>query len=75
MNPTGGAALATAGVGDVLTGIIAGFLARGLGAFEAAAAGAWLHTAPSPTASPRRSGRAWWRADLVGGLPPTLAWL
>ena len=43
LNPTGGAALATAGSGDVLTGIIAGFLARGLDAFRAAAAAAWVH--------------------------------
>jgi NAD(P)H-hydrate epimerase len=43
INPTGGAELATAGSGDALTGIIAGFLARGAGAFEAAAAGAWVH--------------------------------
>jgi NAD(P)H-hydrate epimerase len=43
LNPTGGTELATAGSGDALTGIIAGFLARGAGAFEAAAAGAWVH--------------------------------
>lgn len=35
--------LATAGSGDVLAGFITGLLARGLGAFDAACTGAWLH--------------------------------
>jgi len=35
--------LASAGTGDVLSGVIAALLAKGLDPFEAAYAGAWLH--------------------------------
>jgi NAD(P)H-hydrate repair Nnr-like enzyme with NAD(P)H-hydrate dehydratase domain len=40
---TGDARLATAGTGDVLSGIIGALLARGVAPFDAAASGAWLH--------------------------------
>jgi NAD(P)H-hydrate epimerase len=41
--PTGGQALASAGTGDVLTGVITGFLAQGLKPLEAAIVGVYLH--------------------------------
>jgi ADP-dependent NAD(P)H-hydrate dehydratase / NAD(P)H-hydrate epimerase len=43
VNVTGSPVLATAGTGDVLTGMIGGLLARGVAPTESAAAGAYLH--------------------------------
>jgi len=43
LNPTGTPALATAGTGDVLTGIIATLLAQGLAPVDAGRAGAFWH--------------------------------
>jgi ADP-dependent NAD(P)H-hydrate dehydratase / NAD(P)H-hydrate epimerase len=43
VNPTGTSALATAGTGDVLTGIIATLLSGGLAPLDAARAGAFWH--------------------------------
>jgi NAD(P)H-hydrate epimerase len=43
VNPTGGPALATAGTGDVLSGAIAAFLARGVKPADAAVLAAYVH--------------------------------
>ncbi|MCJ7595371.1 MAG: NAD(P)H-hydrate dehydratase [Desulfobacterales bacterium] len=43
VNPTGNPALASGGTGDVLTGLIAGFLARRWPVAQAAVAGVYLH--------------------------------
>ena len=43
VNSTGDVALATAGTGDVLSGVIGALLSRGMDACEAARAGAWVH--------------------------------
>lgn len=43
VNSSGNSAMAKAGTGDVLTGIIAGLLALGLEESDAAALGVWLH--------------------------------
>jgi len=43
INPTGGPGLATAGSGDLLTGLIVSLIAQGLTAEEAAVTGAFIH--------------------------------
>jgi NAD(P)H-hydrate epimerase len=72
LNPTGGAALATAGSGDVLTGMIAGFLARGMAPFAAAAAAAWVHGRAADRLL-EMNGPGFVASDLIGEIPPTLS--
>jgi ADP-dependent NAD(P)H-hydrate dehydratase / NAD(P)H-hydrate epimerase len=43
VNSTGEIALATAGTGDVLSGVIGALLSRGMDPYEAARTGAWAH--------------------------------
>jgi ADP-dependent NAD(P)H-hydrate dehydratase / NAD(P)H-hydrate epimerase len=43
VNSTGNIALATAGTGDILSGVIGALLSRGMDAYEAARTGAWVH--------------------------------
>jgi NAD(P)H-hydrate epimerase len=73
VNPTGSEALATAGTGDVLTGIVAGFLARGAPAFAAAAAAAWVHGAAADRVRAVTGPSGLVASDLLGEIAPTLA--
>jgi NAD(P)H-hydrate epimerase len=68
MVTTGDARLATAGTGDVLSGIIGALLAQRVRPFHAAAAGAWLHGQAA------RSSPAWGMVagDLADHLPAVL---
>ncbi len=43
INPTGNPALASGGMGDVLTGLISGLIAQGLSGLDSAKLGAYLH--------------------------------
>ncbi len=56
INPTGNPALATAGTGDVLSGITGALIAQGWPAWEATLAAVWLHGKAADTLAVRHHG-------------------
>ena len=69
INQTGSSALAKAGSGDVLTGIISGLIAQGLSPFEAACKGAYLHGLSGEEAAKDLSEYCVLASDLIEYLP------
>jgi ADP-dependent NAD(P)H-hydrate dehydratase len=68
-NTTGNPGMATAGSGDVLTGIIAALVAQGLAAWEAARLGVHLHGLAGDIAARELTQAAMTARDLVQHLP------
>lgn len=64
--------LATAGTGDVLSGVLGAFLAKGLGALEAAAAAVYAHSLAGREASERRGADQMIAGDVIDALPAVL---
>lgn len=70
--PTGNPGMATAGTGDVLTGMIVGLLAQGVPAWEAACAATYFHGSAGDLAA-RQLGQAGMLAsDLIAQIPYAL---
>ena len=69
-NSTGNPAMAAGGMGDVLTGTIAGLLAQGLSLFDAASAGVYLHGLAGDLAA--KSDRGLLAHELGDALPSAI---
>ena len=68
-NPTGNAGMATAGSGDVLTGILTGLLARGYKPQDACIVGTWLHGMAGDLAAQELGEESLIASDIIRYLP------
>ena len=73
INPTGNVGMATAGSGDVLTGVIAALLARGARPFSAACGGTFWHGHAGDLAARTKSRPSLLSGDICEALGP--AWM
>ncbi len=72
VNPTGNPGMATQGMGDVLTGVVAALMAQGIGAFEATGLAAWVHGVAGDRVAGRLGARGMTAGDVVEALPESL---
>ncbi len=73
INITGNAGMATAGMGDLLAGVVGGLLAQGLGPTEAALAAVFLHGAAGDLAAEEIGPAGIVAGDLLPRLPRVIA--
>ncbi|MBC6410943.1 MAG: NAD(P)H-hydrate dehydratase [Ekhidna sp.] len=71
-NPSGNPVLATAGSGDVLTGIIGAFLANGLEPFEALRLGVYVHGSSGDVLKENKAGLGMMASDIIERIPDAL---
>lgn len=67
--PTGNPGMATAGTGDVLTGMVVGMLAQGVPAWEAACAATFLHGSAGDLAAQTLGQAGMVAGDLIAQIP------
>lgn len=75
LNSTGNGGMATAGAGDVLTGIIVALLARGYTTVEAALLGTYLHGLAGDIAASAKGEESLIATDIIEALPKAFSTL
>lgn len=73
--PHGDPGMATAGTGDVLTGIIGGFLAQGLDTYTAASLGVAVHGLAGESVAAKKGSQGMIATDLIKELPSIFKYL
>ncbi len=71
-NSTGNPGMATAGCGDVLTGIVAALVGQGMRSFDATALGVYLHGAAGDLAVEKFGTRSLIATDVIENLPTAI---
>ena len=72
VNSTGSAGMATAGSGDVLSGMIAAFLGQGLTGFEAAKYAVYLHGLAGDLAAKEKTQISMIASDIIAKIPEAI---
>lgn len=72
VNNTGNPGMATAGIGDVLTGMISAFLAQGIAPLDAATLGTHLHGVAGDLAAGEKGEAGLLASDLIEKIPDAL---
>lgn len=72
INNTGNSGMATAGSGDVLTGIIGGFIAQGLESFDAARLAVYLHGLAGDLAAKEKTEYSLIASDILKYIPKAI---
>ncbi len=73
VNPFAVPALATAGTGDILSGVIAGLIAQGLDGYAAAVVATHVHALAGEIAADRVGARGVMASDVLAAVPAALA--
>ena len=73
VNLAGNSAMAKGGAGDVLAGVITGLLAQGMGCYESASLGVYLHACGGDEARRRKGSYSVLAGDLIAGIETVTA--